>query len=245
MIQATRAIVLKTIKYGETSLIVTLYTELFGIQTCIVQGVRKSTKKSPAKSNYFAIGTVLQISIYYQVNKKLQRIRDYSYDAIYTNISNSIIKNAIILMIMEIVHHSLHEPEPNEELFEWLQELIQHIDGSADAKLTWLPHFFCVQYAAFLGFSMQGICNADTPVLHLQDGIYIPMEQAVDCVFSAASQSQVIYALSLQSLHTLGDMQIPTYNKRLVLHDAITYLQLHITQMPNMKSIDVLESIFN
>ncbi len=35
----TKGIVLRTVKYGETSVIVTIFTELFGIQSYIVNGV--------------------------------------------------------------------------------------------------------------------------------------------------------------------------------------------------------------
>ena len=43
---STNAIVLKTIKYGETSLIINIYTELTGLQTVIVKGARTKSKKN-------------------------------------------------------------------------------------------------------------------------------------------------------------------------------------------------------
>ena len=52
MTHKTKGIVLRSIKYGETSLVVTIFTEMFGIQTYMVNGVRTS-KKSAAKANLF------------------------------------------------------------------------------------------------------------------------------------------------------------------------------------------------
>jgi DNA repair protein RecO (recombination protein O) len=49
MTHKTKGIVLRNIKYGETSLVVNIFTELFGIQTYLVNGVR-SSKKSSAKA---------------------------------------------------------------------------------------------------------------------------------------------------------------------------------------------------
>ena len=42
MISKTKGIVLRTVKYGETSVVVTIFTELFGLQSYLVNGVRAS-----------------------------------------------------------------------------------------------------------------------------------------------------------------------------------------------------------
>jgi DNA repair protein RecO (recombination protein O) len=245
MIQATKAIVLKTIKYGETSLIVTLYTQLYGVQSCLVQGVRKSTKKTPAKSSAFAVGNLLQISLYYQPIKKLQRIRDFQFDKINIDINTSIVKNAILVLMMELVHHTIQEPEPNSDLYDWLENYIVHIELSPEQNLTWMPHYFCVQYAQVLGFGIHGNYSEQTPILHLQDGIFVAAEPNYNAPISKAPQSQIINILNEQSLLSLSTMQIASNHKRVVLHDLITYFQLHISQMPAIKSISVLESIFS
>ena len=51
MLYKTRGIVLNHIKYSDTSVIVTMYTETFGRQAYIVNGVRG--KKSKIKANIF------------------------------------------------------------------------------------------------------------------------------------------------------------------------------------------------
>ena len=42
----TKGIVLRSVKYGETSIIVTIFTELFGVQSYLVNGIRTSSKKA-------------------------------------------------------------------------------------------------------------------------------------------------------------------------------------------------------
>ncbi|MBP6687405.1 MAG: recombination protein O N-terminal domain-containing protein, partial [Lacibacter sp.] len=53
VLHKTKAVILRSVKYGETSLIVSAYTELYGLQSYIVQGVRANSKKVAAKANYF------------------------------------------------------------------------------------------------------------------------------------------------------------------------------------------------
>lgn len=58
MIYSTKGIVLRTIKYGETSVIASIFTESFGVQSYIVNGVRTSGKKKQSTflSAFFHIG---------------------------------------------------------------------------------------------------------------------------------------------------------------------------------------------
>ena len=60
MIHKTKGIVLRAVKYGETSLVVTIFTELFGLQSYLVNGVRTPTKKGTAKANLFQPAAMLE-----------------------------------------------------------------------------------------------------------------------------------------------------------------------------------------
>ena len=61
----TRAVVLRQTKYGDTSLIVSAYTELFGIQSYLIKGVRQSSKKSASRVMYFQPGSILDMEVYH------------------------------------------------------------------------------------------------------------------------------------------------------------------------------------
>ena len=78
MTHKTKGIVLRAIKYGETSLVVTIFTELFGVQTYMVNGVRTS-KKNTAKANYFQPAAILDMVVYHSENKSMQRIKEFSW----------------------------------------------------------------------------------------------------------------------------------------------------------------------
>ncbi|HEV9036666.1 MAG TPA: recombination protein O N-terminal domain-containing protein, partial [Puia sp.] len=73
----TKGIVLRTVKYGETSLIVTIFTELFGAQSYLINGVRTSSRKGPGKANLFQPAAILDLVVYHNELKHLQRIREF------------------------------------------------------------------------------------------------------------------------------------------------------------------------
>jgi len=79
MLHNTKGIVLRTVKYGETSVIVSIYTELFGIQSYLVNGVRKSSKKGSGSAALFQPAALLDLVVYYNELKQLNRIKEFQW----------------------------------------------------------------------------------------------------------------------------------------------------------------------
>ena len=113
----TKGIVLRTVKYGETSVITTAYTELFGVQGYIVKGVRQSSKHGTTKANYFQPAAILQMEVYHNELKNLQFIKEYQWSYLYEHVLFNVIKNAVAMYIIELLLRSLKQPEANSELF--------------------------------------------------------------------------------------------------------------------------------
>ena len=86
----TKGIVLRSVKYGETSLVVTLLTELFGVQSYIVNGVRVSTKKGTGKAVLFQPAAMLDLVVYHNELKHLNRIKEFKWAHLYKNIFNDV-----------------------------------------------------------------------------------------------------------------------------------------------------------
>ena len=80
MTHKTKGIVLRSVKYGETSVVVTIYTELFGIQSYMVKGVRKSSKTSSGKAIYFQPSAILDMVVYHNPLKNLNFIKELGTD---------------------------------------------------------------------------------------------------------------------------------------------------------------------
>src|SRR6476660_4153059 len=113
----TKGIVLRAVKYGETSLIVTIYTELFGIQSYLVNGVRSSTKKGSGKANLFQPAAILDLIVYRNELKNLNRLKEFKWGFLYQHVLSEIKKNAVALFMVEVLTKCLKQPEPNPELF--------------------------------------------------------------------------------------------------------------------------------
>ena len=110
MIHKTKGIVLRTIKYGETSLVVTVFTQMFGVQTYLVNGIR-TAKKSGAKAAMYQPAALLEMEVYHNELKGLQRIKESNWAILYNTILSDVIKNSIALYMMELLYKTLKQPE--------------------------------------------------------------------------------------------------------------------------------------
>lgn len=117
MVHKTKGIILRSVKFGETSVIVTILTELFGLQSYLVNGVRTSSLKGSSKIALFQPSAMLDLIIYHQESKNLQRLKEYSWNHLYQNIFSDVVTNAIALFMIELLQKCLKQPEPNPELF--------------------------------------------------------------------------------------------------------------------------------
>ena len=88
MLFKTRGIVFRFTKYGESSIIVTIFTEMFGLQSYIVNGVRDKTSKN--KIALYQPLTLLDLVVYHRENATIFRIKEvkclHPYQTIHQDI---------------------------------------------------------------------------------------------------------------------------------------------------------------
>ena len=155
MLHKTKGLVLRSVKYGETSLVVTIFTEMFGVQAYMVNGVRSATPKSPYRGNFFQPATLLDLVVYHNERHNLQRIKEFKWSHIYQDIYRNIHKNTVALFITEILQKCLKQPEPNPELYAFVEDVLLHLDAGSPVITANMPLYFLVHQAHFFGFMIQ------------------------------------------------------------------------------------------
>jgi DNA repair protein RecO (recombination protein O) len=241
MIHTNKIIVLKATKFGETSLIVSAFTELFGKQDYLVQGVRKASKGT-LKANLYLPGNILQASVYHIPNKNLQRIKDANFEVLQLSTKESVVKNAVLLMMMEMIVATLHQTETNQELFDFFETQILFLDSIAEKSATWLPHYFALQFAGHLGFGLHEPYHESKAFLNLQEGEFNALQNNL-CSNQAVSKA-------ISDLYYLNQNELPGFiNNEIknteVLRNILLYFKFHLPEMNSLKSIEVLEAIFS
>jgi DNA repair protein RecO (recombination protein O) len=153
MLQKTRGIVLRHVKYGESSLIVTVFTDALGLQTYMVNGVR-STKKSIGKAALFQPLTLLDLVVYHKENASIQRISEVRCHFPFQTIALDIKKTTIAIFLSEVLNKTIREHTPNHDLFDFILHSIQVLDHlERDFENFHLQ--FMLKLSRYLGFSAE------------------------------------------------------------------------------------------
>ena len=126
MIHATKGIVLRTDKYGETRIIVSMYTELFGLQSYMINGAR-TEKKSTVKANLYQPSTLLDMIVYHHPNKNLHRIKEAKLLHAINFQGAEVIKYTIGIYMVELIQKAITETESNTELYQFFEESFERV----------------------------------------------------------------------------------------------------------------------
>ncbi len=234
---------LRTVKYGETSIISTLYTELFGIQSYIVKGVRQVSKKSQGKSSYFQPGAILQLEAYHNELKNLQFIKDFQWDYLYEQVFFDVVKNAVAVYMIELLQHSLKQPEANPELFYLITDSLKQLDKGDNALAANLPLYFILHLASESGFQLHGSYSKQTPVLDLQEGQFVNEIPNHPHYISGETAAVVHKINSINFYEDLSSIPLTRYTRRPLLEGLQQYLALHIPDFGEMRSLAVLQEV--
>jgi len=239
MLQKTRGIVLSTVNYAEASVIAKIYTEEFGLQSFLLNGVRKN--KSRFNANLLQALSTIELVAYYKPGKTLHRVSELSASPQLSSIPYHTIKTALAIFIAEVLHRSIHEEETNKELFNFLHHAIELLDVQQD-DCSRFHLSFMIQLSRYLGFHPQGNYSQSFPYFDLQEGVY----QSQPCLhphYIEPPLSEKFYELTCINFEQLHTMHVTTLQRKALLHSLVTYFELHHTQGIRLRSHIVLEEV--
>lgn len=244
-LHTTKAIILRTVKYGETSLVVSAYTELFGIQSYLVNGVRTSSKKGAGKANLFQPGSILELIVYHNELKNLQRIKEFKWSYLYQQVLSDVIKNSIVLFMVELIQKCIKQPETNADLFNFIEESLIQADKSNQQVTANFPLYFAIHLAAFFGFQLQDNYSAVNNVLDLQEGFFVT-EKPIHPYFIEGRLSEVMgELLKVMQPNELEQLLLNHEIRRSLLNNLQLFYALHIQEFGQLKSLIVLQEVLN
>ncbi len=244
MLHQTKAIVLKTVNFGETSLIVQAFTEAFGLQSYLVKGARSTGKKGQSLRPYLQPGALLDLVAYHQEEKNLQYIREMRWNKVYQKVFSSVVHHGVAIYMIEMLGKCIRQTEPNKVLFLMAEQYLLLLDEAEPSVVANLPLHFALSLADELGFRPEGQYSAVQHILDLREGRFTDeMPQHNDSISGKAAQ--LAHEL-LQTGHpvTLYRIKMNREQRRELLEAVETYFTLHIDGFGRMQSLEVLSAIF-
>jgi DNA repair protein RecO (recombination protein O) len=239
MLIKTRGIVLRTIKYSETSVIMDVFTEEKGLRTYIVSGVR--TKKPIVAASLLQPMNLLQMVVYHRDDKGLCRTKELSADYLYEHIPFDLSKGAVGTFVTELLQKTIKEPGEQGGLFGFLYDYFYFLDQTPETvKNSHL--WFMLQYSAYLGFMPGGRYGEASPFFDLQEGLFVATPASLHVLQPHfAHLLDVLLHCPVSESHLV---QMSKEDRKFLLHELEKYYRLHVEGLTELNALGVLEVVF-
>lgn len=242
MVFSTKAIVLRTVPYGETSVIVSCYTQSFGLQSYIVNGVRTG-KRANLKANLFQPASILEMEVYHNDLKNLQRIKEAKWHYLYSQVFFNVYKNAVALFITELLQKVLRQPEANEDLYEFIEDSYITLDKADEKIVANFSLYFAIHLLSFFGAKIQDNYTNPTDLLDLKEGSFIQAPPFHPYYTSSQVAAIIAHLLKIMQPAELQEMALNKLDRRETLDTLIQFYSLHIHDFGALKSLAVLQEV--
>jgi len=239
MLQKTRGVVLQSVNFSETSIVVKIYTEDFGLQSFMVKSVR--SPKAKLKIALFQPLTLLDLVIYHNERATLHSIREARTFYTYTSLSVDFQKSTIFVFLSEILSKCLRTEQPDKNLFHFLYNSLQLLD----LKQTYYTDFhliFLMQLSRFLGFYPKGNYDADLRWFDMAEGTF-QVQEPVHSYSMNAENSKGLSKLKGISLSDENLCLFSTPERRVMLEQILQFYALHVPGFGNIQSHKILQEV--
>ncbi len=235
----TKAIVLSALKYGDTSLIVKIFTASDGIKSYLLRGILAS-KKGKLKTAYFQSLMQLEIVAKHKNKGTLESISEAKVNYHYQTLHTEITKNAMTLFLAEMLSNSIFEEEANKELFSFLEATLQWLDNHNEISNFHL--YFLIVLTKYLGF-YPDTSDMAAPYFDLLEGVFSDVITLNPMLIGENLQYfKVFLGTNFDTFHTI---KLNKASRQQLLQSLILYFELHLQGFRKPKSLAILNEVFS
>jgi DNA repair protein RecO (recombination protein O) len=258
----TEVIVLRLMKYRDTSRIVTFYSKEYGKLKGIAKGARTAKNKFGSSLEPLSHSMLL---IYKKEHRDLHLISQCDSIDSFRNLTEDLDRMTVALSVLELIDHVTHHEERTPELFALLVDTLNALNESARNYNTYLQAFQ-LRLAALLGYAANfdtcGQCGKPVPAGDLENQVAFQIVRGaifcnicrnpVDSELLSIDKGAVSIALSMQAvqiIRRLVNAQLLSlnnldYNGRIgnEIDELIRlYLRYHFDGLKPLKSIEFFQ----
>lgn len=240
MLTKTDAIVLRAIKYGETRMIVDLFTREQGRMSVVV-GIPK-TSRGKLKKQYFQPLMLLTAECDVRQQAQMQKLRDAALRTPLTSLLADPAKLSIALFLAEFLYYALRDEQQNVPLFDYVASSIGWLDGCQDGYASF--HLvFLMRMSRFLGFYPNLDDYADRCYFDLRESRFTsapPLHRD----FLMPEEADKIRLMMRMDYTTMHLFQLSHHERNRILDVLMLYYRLHLPAFPELKSLQVLKELY-
>ena len=234
-----QGVVLQSIRYGDTSLIVRVFTREHGLRSYMVKGAYNR-----GSGNRAALFQNLHFIQYVEAGKpnkgSLHYLKDVQLSLVYQSIPLAMNKSAILMYVSELLSKTLTEEAPNTDLFDFIHRSMQWLDLVEEGYANF-PLFFTLELTRQLGFypkanHQQGWC------FDMMEGLFAH-DYPLHPYYLDATDAASLAALLDLGIDEACRLPLTNPQRRSMLDALITFMRLHAPVMNDFHSHEVLQAV--
>ena len=241
MLTKTRGIILHVTPYNDNNSIVHVYTEVFGRASYLVARHRK--RKTLVSYALFMPLSVIEMEVEHLKTRDIQRVKEAIVCYPLSSISSHPVKNAIALFLSEVLYRLIQTKEADPKLFDYLYNSIRYLEileqGIANFHLVFLMHL-----SRYMGIFPNAESFAPGVFFDLQNGIFT--HQTPDHPhYLSQDESIVFFRLLRMNYENIALHSFSRKERTTIIQHILAYYRLHSIDFKEIKSLSVMQSLFD
>ena len=235
-----RGIVLHTLKYGDSGMVVYLLTDSGGRQSYMVQGVR-SARGHGSKLALFQPMFAVEFEGLESSRMQMHRFREVRSGIVLQSLPFDVRKSTIALFMAEVLYRLIREVEANEPLFDFLCEAVLKLDAMREGVANF-HLWFLANLSRLLGYRPG---NDYTPGawFDIREGEYASVRPPHPGVMSQEC-ARLLDELLHCDVRRLGTIPLNRAQRSDFLNAMLVYFGYHLDAISAVQSVRILKEVF-
>jgi DNA repair protein RecO (recombination protein O) len=240
MLYKTKGIVLHNSIYSDIYSITLIYTEEFG-QVSYLTARSKSRKTKVPKSLFHSLA-ILDLEVDHQNLRDIQRIKEAKAHIPLISMLNNPVKSAIGVFLSELISKVIKEVQANKILFNFLFQSIRILELTEKSCANF--HLvFMVALSRFLGFYPDDSGYQEGMFFDMHNGVFV-MYKPSHPYFLNPDDSRFFYKLLRITYENMTAFKLTGVERKMIITAILEYYRLHLTHLPEIKSLEILHEVF-
>jgi DNA repair protein RecO (recombination protein O) len=240
MLEKTRGIVLRQIKFTDSGIIAQMYTRKLGRQSFLIRGIRK--RKTGKHIPYQPL-LIIDLEFYFKAKREIQLIKEssvfYSPADVYSNIK----KSSVAIFLGEVLSSVLKEESPHEELFDFIEESIIYFDNCSDNFANF--HIaFLAGLSSFLGFEPAQRFDRKDKYFDMLNGIFVETPP-LHGNYADEEITDILADFYKSSYDSVSKISLNGKMRNDVLETILRFYSLHLPGLKRIKSLEILKEVYS
>lgn len=241
MLYKTKGIVLHSLNYNDKYRIVHIYTEVFGRVPYLVS--KSKGKKTTASTVLFHPFAVLELEVDHQHLREIQRIREARPLIVLTAVPFDPVKMPVVMFLAEFMFKVVKDVQPNGLLFDFVSHSIAVFDllesGIANFHLV-----FMIKLSRFLGFYPNDEGYRPGMFFDMQHGAFVSCKPGHP-FFLSPGDSEIFLLLLRMNYENMHVYAFSRHDRINIIQRILDYYKVHFSTMTELKSLEVLQALFD